>query len=121
MAAPQAPTNLRPSEIRDTRAEVVWEDNATNEDGYRVYISTDGGKNWKKVAQLSPGSTRYIITNLQDSTRYFVKVSAYNTDGTSIDESSTTLSDDTEDITITSPTVTIDETAIEGRLITQTE
>jgi len=81
---PAAPT-VSLETTRATEIDVSWADNADNEDGYRVYTSTDGGSTWTQVADLAANTTSYTVTGLDNGTDYHVKVEAYNDIGTASD------------------------------------
>ncbi len=59
-----------------------WQDNATNEDGYKVSRSVDG-TNYTDVKTLSQNTTFYTDSdpNLNSNTKYYYKVGAYNNFG----------------------------------------
>ena len=59
-----------------------WQDNATNEDGYKVSRSVDG-TNYTDIKTLSQNTTSYTDsdTNLNSNTKYYYKVGAYNNFG----------------------------------------
>jgi titin len=96
-APPAAPTALSFSGISASVVTVNWTDNAANENGVRVYRSTDG-VNFSKVADLVACSTSFTDTGLNASTTYYYKVSAWNAAGETASSSSSTL---------TSPTIVL--------------
>ena len=56
VGVPVAPTRVRMS-AKPRFVQVSWRDNATNETGYRVYRSTDGGASWQVIADRLPANT----------------------------------------------------------------
>ncbi|HUT65436.1 MAG TPA: fibronectin type III domain-containing protein [Spirochaetota bacterium] len=83
--APEAPTNLQAQAISDTRIELSWDDNSSDEDGFRVYRSTDDST-YDLIDTTNPNITEYTDTGLTMSTLYYYKVSATNSVGeTNID------------------------------------
>ncbi len=54
-----------------------WQDNATNEDGYKISRSTNG-TNFTVVKTLAQNVTSYTDSNLNAKTKYYYKVGAYN-------------------------------------------
>lgn len=80
----RAPTNVQVS-INTTdgdKIDVEWVDVATNEDGYRVYVSNDQGLNWAQDSgDLSADTESYTTTALLDGERYWVEVRAFDADG----------------------------------------
>jgi len=51
---PQAPTNLQ-GEVKDCKVKLLWEDNATNESGYEVWMAAPGAP-LIRLATLQPSS-----------------------------------------------------------------
>ncbi len=90
---PIDPTNLTGVALDSARIKLTWTDNATNEDGFKVYRSTNGGQSyllWKTLTNTDPalgfcgGSCRtHTVTGLYPGTPYTFKVTAYNQDGES--------------------------------------
>jgi titin len=60
-APPAAPSETNASPVSSTEVEVGWIDNSTNEDGFRVERSTDGGLSW--VSAGSSGAWGGPITD----------------------------------------------------------
>jgi transcriptional regulator CtsR len=101
VAVPSAPTNLSASAASSSQINLVWQDNAANEAGYRVEQSTDG-VNFMPVATLGVNATSYSVTGLSASTTYYFRVRAYNSGGDSA--SSNTAQATTQAATLTPPT-----------------
>jgi hypothetical protein len=70
-----APTNLTAT-LSGTTANLSWTDNATNETGYVVERSTNGGA-FTQIASLAAGTTNYADPNLTNGT-YTYQVKAVN-------------------------------------------
>lgn len=70
-----APTNLTAT-LSGTTANLSWTDNATNETGYVVERSTNGGA-FTQIASLAAGTTNYADPNLTNGT-YTYQVKAIN-------------------------------------------
>jgi hypothetical protein len=88
------PTNLTATPLSSTRIDLLWTDNATNEQGFKVERSTGGGS-FSQVALLGPNVTTYSSTSLTAGTAYTYRVRAYegsNDSGYSNVASATTLS-----------------------------
>lgn len=60
-----------------------WSDNATNESGYSVYRSQNGGKGWSLVGQTGVNVAAYTDSSVQAGKNYVYRVQAYNGTGTS--------------------------------------
>lgn len=70
-------TNFKVSAREMTSITLSWTDNADNETGYQVEISTDG-KNWDEPRYLKANSTTYTFTELKKATTYYFRVRASN-------------------------------------------
>lgn len=84
-SAPTAPTNLQAVVVQDQLLiALLWEDNADNETSYKVERSTSGAAGpWSVIATLPADTTQYGDSGLQDGVRYWYRVGAANTAGTS--------------------------------------
>lgn len=93
---PIDPTNLTATAISSSKIRLEWKDNSSNEEGFKLYRSTDGGANYTVmrtlpagspalVSCLTPSSTciAHIDQFLRAATPYTYKVTAYNQDGES--------------------------------------
>ncbi|MEO8770604.1 MAG: fibronectin type III domain-containing protein [Ferruginibacter sp.] len=80
---PAIPTSLSFSGIGNTGMTLNWVDNATNERGYAIYISTDGGVSYNFVNQVAANTTSSIQTGLTSNITYFWKVYAVSEGGLS--------------------------------------
>jgi hypothetical protein len=79
---PAPPTNLVAKANFRKEIDVAWQDNATNESGFRLYRSNDG-KSFTGIATLSANTTGYANTGLNERRTYYYRVTAYNTVGES--------------------------------------
>jgi uncharacterized protein YkwD len=83
---PAAPTGLKNAKSNAKWAVLAWNDNASNETGYRVYRSSDGGATWMLTGdQLSANETRFQERDggLVKGRTYKFFVVAYNASGES--------------------------------------
>ena len=82
---PVSPTNPNSSGYNEATGEIgfSWIDNATDEDGYIVEVSIDGGVTWTEIADLPADSTSYNDGNIICGTYYLYRVKAYNAGGDS--------------------------------------
>ncbi len=84
VAADNAPVNFSASDVSQSGMTVYWDDNSTNEVGFRVYKSTDGvnytkyGSDIPTTTQTGTG-TQYskAITGLLPGTTYYYRICAY--------------------------------------------
>lgn len=78
------PDNLVATPFSHNRIDLAWDDNASNETGYRVERSDDGSTGWTDVSgSLPANSTSYSDTGLTPETEYFYRVFAFNGAGDS--------------------------------------
>lgn len=71
------PTTLVATAASVSQIDLTWNDNATNEAGYKVERSTDG-IDFSEIADLPANSTNYSNTGLTSGILYFYRVRAYN-------------------------------------------
>ncbi len=69
VSAPAAPSNLVATALSGTAIQLTWTENATNETGYSVERSTDGGT-WNPIASLGANSTSYTDAGVVAGVRY---------------------------------------------------
>jgi hypothetical protein len=96
IAIPPAPTNLKAEAISKSQINLSWNDNADNEDGFRIERSPDGITSWVEIAAVGATTTTFQNMGLSPSTIYYYRVRAYNAGGNSDFSniaSATTLSD----------------------------
>lgn len=79
---PVAPTNLRFTSTSVSRVSIAWNDNADDEQGYRVERK-DGTGDFEQIAELAAGSTAFSDTEVEELGDYTYHVYAYNADGSS--------------------------------------
>ncbi len=90
---PASPTMQAFSDVEQESMTVNWTDNASNEDGYRVYRNTSNTKPGSPISTLSSNTQTYTATGLTCDTTYYWWVEAYNAQGTADDtDSNATLS-----------------------------
>lgn len=84
MAPPATPSDLAGAFNTDDTITLTWTDNATTEDGYRVFESADGGNSFTNVSGDLAADTTSYATDVQDlDIGYVYFVEAFNVDGTS--------------------------------------
>ncbi|HJQ25056.1 MAG TPA: choice-of-anchor D domain-containing protein [Blastocatellia bacterium] len=79
---PAAPTNLVAKAVSSTEIDLTWQDNATDEQGFRIERSLDG-QNFTEIATVGPNVQSYNDTGLTPETTYFYRVFAFNNFGNS--------------------------------------
>lgn len=84
--APVAPTQLAlPSGyiISGTSVKLIWKDNSTNEEGFKIERVAKGGAAWTQVATVGANVTNFTDSGLKPGTTYYYHVKAYNWVGSS--------------------------------------
>jgi hypothetical protein len=79
---PGTPTKLTASPQTTTQIRLAWEDNATNESGFKVEAKVLGGT-YAEVATAPADSTSVVVGGLTPATGYAFRVSAVGDTGTS--------------------------------------
>ena len=79
---PDAPSNLSASAVSDTRIDLSWNDNSSNETSFRIQRSLDG-VSFAEVGSTAADVTSYADTGLAANTTYHYRVIANNTAGAS--------------------------------------
>ncbi len=79
---PEAPSNLQADYLTATSVQLVWADNADNEDGFQIERKTDGGV-YVIIDSLAADVTNYVDTGLLYATTYTYRVCAFNAAGLS--------------------------------------
>jgi hypothetical protein len=105
---PSAPSGTSLDTSVEDEITVTWADNSSGEDGYRVYLSTDGS-NYNLEADVSANTTQYSITGLTDGKKYWVYVAAYTSSGESSDSAESDITLLPPPTSVTLDTVTEDE------------
>ena len=78
-----APSSLAANTLSTTSVALNWSDNATNELGYTVQRSTDGGATWTDLTTLGADATSYTDSAGAAGTTYAYRVIAFNATDTS--------------------------------------
>ena len=79
---PAAPTSLTATAVSDVQINLGWACSAANEDGFRIYRSTDG-VTYSQIATAGINAVSYANTGLAGNRKYYYKVYSYNTAGNS--------------------------------------
>ena len=83
---PAAPTALQATAMSATRIDLGWTDHANNETGFRIERAPDNAGvagTYAEIATVGANVTTYSNTGLTANTRYWYRVRAYNSVGTS--------------------------------------
>ena len=79
----EAPTRLTATSVSLSRIDLAWQDNNTNETGFRVQRRLDGSRVWIEIGATSANTTRFSDTGLEANTTYHYRVRAFNNSGSS--------------------------------------
>lgn len=82
-SVPAAPGNLSAATVSPSQIDLVWQDNSTNENGFVIRRSIDGGSYSDFVTISSPNVTTYSDMGLSAGHPYCYKLVAFNTSGAS--------------------------------------
>lgn len=98
-----APSNLSIDAQNGDQFDLSWTDNSSSEDGYRVYVSRDGGSTWTQDgSDLAANATSTTTTNLLDGEQYDIEVRAFTSDtesaGSNTVTGTTTLPDEDQPV-----------------------
>lgn len=82
-AAPNAASSLTATAISPTQINLSWQDNSTNEDGFKIERKTGVGDAYIQIITCPVSSTYYSDTGLSASVTYYYRIRAYNANGNS--------------------------------------
>ncbi|NDD62902.1 MAG: hypothetical protein EBZ36_02815 [Acidobacteria bacterium] len=108
-SAPIAPTNLAATARSSTRVDLRWNDNSSNETGFRIErrIGNNGvWGEWEEVATVGTNTTFFQNSGLQPGSLYTFRVAAFNSAGSSASSNTaavTTPADDSGEGQIAAP------------------
>jgi hypothetical protein len=78
--SPIAPSNLRATAVSRGQVNLSWTDNSDNEAGFRIGRSING-VNFTLLALVNANVTSYKDMNVEEATKYYYRVRAYNNSG----------------------------------------
>jgi hypothetical protein len=91
----KSPTALTATAVSSSQINLAWTDNSLSESGYRIEQSPLDDLHFTEIATVGPNVTAYSATGLNEATKYYYRVRAYNAIATSAyssEKNATTLS-----------------------------
>ncbi len=79
---PARPEQLQVVRVTKNTVQLRWMDKSANEQGFRIYRSTDGA-NWTLTGTTGVNGTNFRDSGLTSKTTYWYRVTAYNAQGES--------------------------------------
>src|SRR5258706_16316984 len=74
---PTAPSNLTASAVSSNQITLNWQDNSSNESGFKIEQAPTASGAWKQIATVSANVTTYANNALVASTTYYYRLRAY--------------------------------------------
>jgi len=78
-----APSNLSASAISKSRIDLSWQDNASNETGFRIERKKASDASYIVIAEAGSNVVSYSDEGLSAGTKYYYRIKAYNSSGES--------------------------------------
>ncbi|RED97901.1 fibronectin type III domain-containing protein [Marinoscillum furvescens] len=82
-SAPAPPNQLSANAKGPNTIALTWTDRSADEEGFKVFRSTVSGNDFEHIMTLSTNKSSFQDQDLKASTKYYYKLQAFNTEGTS--------------------------------------
>lgn len=102
---PAAPSKLQGLAIRTNRIFLIWQDNSSNEDAFRIELSFGGG-GFQEIGTTDENENFAFVSGLSPSTSYSFRVRASNASGNSPYSNSVTITTPADNPTTCTPSAT---------------
>ncbi len=80
---PAAPTSLSAVAAAANRVNLSWTDNSSNENGFQIWRTSNNGRSWTNIANVSANTTSFTDTGVNARKTYSYSVRAFNSAGNS--------------------------------------
>src|SRR5438876_5364011 len=90
----KSPTSLTATTVSSSQISLTWTGNSASEDGFKIERSPVDNAHYTEVATVGANITSYSDTGLNEATKYYYRVRAYNaiaTSGYTSEKNATTL------------------------------
>jgi len=74
------PSGLSHNAVSGPSVTLIWKDNSSDEDGFRIERKTGDGGIYREIGSVSEDTTKYVDSSLQEGHRYYYRVRAYKGD-----------------------------------------
>ncbi|MDP2039247.1 MAG: fibronectin type III domain-containing protein, partial [Ignavibacteria bacterium] len=81
--APASPSKLTASAENASSIKLTWQDNSSDETGFKIERKTNPSDSWSSLVSLDPNVTSYTDNNLTDGVKYYYRIFAVNAVGNS--------------------------------------
>jgi large repetitive protein len=91
----RVPSGFSATAVSSSQINLTWTDNSLAEDGYKIEQSVVDNQHYQQIAVTGPNATSYSVTGLNEGTKYYYRIRAYNAIATSAyssEKNATTLS-----------------------------
>jgi len=75
-----APDNLEAESYSSSRIDLTWDDNSSGETRFYIYRKTGSSGSYTEIASVSSNTKEYRDTNVEEDTKYYYKIRAYDGD-----------------------------------------
>jgi len=73
-APPANPSSLSANSFNNSRIDLTWTDNSSDEDDFKIEIKIGAAGAYSEIATVAANATSYSSTGLDASTQYFYRV-----------------------------------------------
>lgn len=81
--APASPSKLTASAENASSIKLTWQDNSSDETGFKIERKTNPSDSWSNLVSLDPNVTSHTDNNLTDGVKYYYRIYAINAVGNS--------------------------------------